>query len=196
MISDLLKDNADIPLPPPNQWDPSHKSALPSSFSRTPGILWLWSGSEINHIIGYVWYVTHSKTDNHMSNSLWRHCEAQAAVTCMAHYVKWLRPLVHTYCFAFQWIYGKVAPENGLHLYSDSPPHHIFVRRDPFDLERLSNVKPLWAELSLDDSIINRYYAHNFFCWDFSCIWVHHWYMMPENKGFYKSCLPCTLQNQ
>ena len=41
MIWGLFDDIADAPLPLPNQWDPSRKSALPSFFSRTPGIPWL-----------------------------------------------------------------------------------------------------------------------------------------------------------
>lgn len=43
-VSDLFEDIADIPLPPPNQWDPSRMSVLLSFFSRTPGILWLQRG--------------------------------------------------------------------------------------------------------------------------------------------------------
>lgn len=67
MISDLYEDIADVPLPPPNQWDPSHKSVLLSSFSRTPGILWLQSGSGINHVIDQFWYVTHIMVDSHVT---------------------------------------------------------------------------------------------------------------------------------
>lgn len=110
MLSDLFEDFADVPPPPPNQWDPSHKSVLPSSFSRTPGILWLQKGPGINYIIDQLWYVIDSVINNHVTaegHSLWAQCrtklhimfnilsETLAAVTCMAHYGNWLQPSVH-----------------------------------------------------------------------------------------------------
>jgi len=71
----LFEDMAELPLPPPSRWDPSHKSVLPSVFSRTPETQWLQTGSGYTHII--VWYVTDrviNMNETAVGRSLWTRC--------------------------------------------------------------------------------------------------------------------------
>lgn len=130
MISDLFQDIADVPLPPPNQWDPSHKSVLLSSFSRTPRILWLQRGSGISQIIDQLWYVTHSLIDNNVTAEGYKH-------HIMVRYPEWNTGCSEAdYTHRFRDCSVSVVK---LRKSGNSKLAFLvrFVRRDPFYVERL-----------------------------------------------------------
>ena len=161
MISDLFGEIADVPLPPPNQWDPSHKSVLPSAFSRTPRILWLQRGIR-NQLRYWSTPICTSQCD-------WESCDCRGPLTphhALISRVKQrlqrpAQPIMKTnYSHQFivslslslslspslLWSWRKVATANGLSLYKVSPQIVSLSGEIHCVLKDF-----LWAELSLEE---------------------------------------------
>ena len=150
MISDLFGEMADVPLPPPNQWDPSHKSALPSAFSRTPRIPWLQRGIR-NQLRYWSTLICTSQYD-------WESCDCRGPLT--PHHTRIYRvkqrlqrpaqPIMeinysHQFIDSlspFLFISAVKLKKSGnsewAFLVQSFTPNHVFVRQNPLCVERFS----------------------------------------------------------